>query len=148
MKRFFFPYKKEPSRVFGYIYRPVVEMRRRNAVYMSERLSDISKAEPPNPPRGFFHVYQMYTVRVKGGGKARGGLKDYLAEKGVMTKVYFSPVHLTSFYKGKFGFKGGELPITERLSNQILTLPVYASLTKDEMNYIASGVSDFMENMS
>ena len=125
----------------------LIEMRRRNAAYMSESLSDMSKIEPPNPPRGFFHVYQMYTIRVKDGEKARDGLKDYLAEKGVMTKVYFFPVHLTSFYRRKFGFKGGELPITEKLSKQALTLPMYASLTKDEMDYVANSVRDFIENL-
>ena len=125
----------------------VVEMRRRNAAYMSKRLSKLSGIEPPNPPRGFFHVYQMYTVRVRGGEKARDGLKGYLAEKGVMAKVYFSPVHLTSFYRERFGFQGGELPMTERISKHVLTLPMYASLTKDEMDYVTSSVKGFMENL-
>jgi perosamine synthetase len=125
----------------------VIEMRRRNAAYMSKRLSKLSGIEPPNPPKGFFHVYQMYTVKVRGGEKARDGLKGYLAEKGVMTKVYFSPVHLTSFYREKFGFQGGELPMTERISKQVLTLPMYASLTKDEMDYVTDSVTSFMENL-
>jgi len=123
----------------------LIEMRRRNAAYMSKKLSDVSKIEPPNPPEGVFHVYQMYTVRVKGGEKARDALRDHLAEKGVMTKVYFSPVHLTGFYRGKFGFKGGELPVTEEISNRVLSLPMYASLTKDEMNYVTDSVRDFMK---
>jgi len=125
----------------------VIEMRRRNAAYMSKSLSNLSKIEPPNPPEGFFHVYQMYTVKVRDGEKARDGLKGYLAEKGVMTKVYFSPVHLTGFYREKFGFQGGELPVTEKISKQVLTLPMYASLTKDEMDHIVSGVRGFVENL-
>jgi len=126
----------------------LVEMRRRNAAYMSRRLSELSGVEPPNPPRGFFHVYQMYTVKVRGGEKARDGLKGYLAEKGVMAKVYFSPVHLTSFYRERFGFQGGELPMTEGISKHVLTLPMYASLTKDEMDYVVESVKGFMENLS
>jgi len=125
----------------------VVEMRRRNAAYMSKSLLNLSKIEPPNPPEGFFHVYQMYTVKVRDGEKARDGLKGYLAEKGVMTKVYFSPVHLTGFYREKFGFQGGELPMTEKISKQVLTLPMYASLTKDEMDYIVTCVRGFIENL-
>ncbi len=125
----------------------VIAMRRRNAAYMSKSLSNLSKIEPPNPPEGFFHVYQMYTVRARDGEKTRDGLKGYLAEKGVMTKVYFSPVHLTGFYKEKFGFQGGELPMTEKISKQVLTLPMYASLTKDEMDHIVTGVRDFVENL-
>lgn len=63
-----------------------------------------------------------------------------------MTRAYFSPAHLTSFYRGKFGFEGGEPPVTEKLSDKALTLPMYASLTTDEMYYVASSVKDFMES--
>jgi perosamine synthetase len=89
----------------------------------------------------------MYTVKLRDGEKTRNGLKGYLAEKGVMAKVYFSPVHLTSFYKERFGFQGGELPMTEKISKQVLTLPMYASLTNDEMDYIVENVKSFMENL-
>ena len=123
----------------------LIAMRRRNAAYLSKNLSDVSTIAPPNPPEGVFHVYQMYTVRVRGGENARDDLRDHLAEKGVMTKIYFSPVHLTNFYREKFGFKGGELPVTEELSNKVLTLPMYASLTTDDMDYIVDSVRDFMK---
>jgi perosamine synthetase len=126
----------------------VVEMRRRNAAYMSARLSKLGEIEPPNPPKGFFHAYQMYTIKVRGGEKTRDGLKAYLADKGVMTKVYFSPVHLTSFYRERFGFQGGELPMTEKICKHVLTLPMYASLTKDEMDHVTESVRSFMENLS
>jgi len=60
-----------------------------------------------------------------------------------MTKVNFSPVHLTRFYREKFGYKGGELPVTEKISDQVLTLPMYPTLEKDEMDYICRHVKDF-----
>ena len=124
----------------------LITMRRKNTAYLSKRLSNVNRVELPNPPNGYFHVYQMYTIKVKNGEEARNRLKNYLAEKGVMTKVYFFPVHLKGFYRNKFGFQGGELPITEELSKQVLTLPMYASLTTDEMNLIADHVKEFMEN--
>jgi perosamine synthetase len=125
----------------------LIAMRRENAAYMSKHLSKISRVEPPNPPKAYFHVYQMYTIKVKNGKVTRDGLKNYLAKKGVMTKVYFFPVHLTWFYRKRYGFRGGELPITEELSKQALTLPLYASLTTDEMNYVVEHVKGFMENI-
>jgi len=51
-----------------------------------------------------------------------------------MSKIYFYPVHLTTFYKNS-GFKGGELPITERISKEVLSLPIYPSMTKEEIDY-------------
>jgi perosamine synthetase len=126
----------------------VIDMRRANATYLTEKLSKISRIVPPNPPKGYFHIYQMYTIRIRGGDVevVRDALKNYLAEKGVMTKVYFLPVHLTRFYRERFGFKGEELPVTERLSKQVLSLPMYPTLTTNEMDYITENVRLFMKN--
>jgi len=85
----------------------VIEMRRKNAEYMTKKLSKIDELEIPTPPSGYFHIYQMYTIKVKGGRRVRDALKDHLAKKGIISKVYFEPVHLTYFYREKFGFKGG-----------------------------------------
>jgi len=122
-----------------------IDLRRKNATYMTEKLSKISGIEPPNPPKGYFHVYQMYTIRISE-EDARNALKNYLTEKGVMTKVYFSPIHLTRFYREKFGFKGGELPVTEKLANQVLTIPMYPTLTANEMDYIIENTGLFMKD--
>ena len=120
----------------------IIEMRRKNAEMLSSKLSRISEIEVPNPAEGFFHVYQMYTIRVKDGQESRDALSAHLARKGVMTKVYFHPVHFTDFYRNKLGYNG-KFPVTERLSEQVLTLPMYPSLTESEIDYIADGVTTF-----
>lgn len=122
----------------------VIEMRRRNAEYLESELSKISRIEPQNPPKGYFHVYQMYTIRVKDGKDVRDALKGYLATKGIMSKVYFDPVHLTSFYRKHFHHKRRELPVTEKLSEEVLTLPMYPTLHKEEMGYIAKSIDEFI----
>jgi len=123
----------------------VIEMRRKNAEYMTRKLSRIDGVEIPNPPNGYFHVYQMYTIKIKGGRRVRDALKDHLAERGIMSKVYFEPVHLTYFYRKKFGFKGGELPVTERLSSEVLTLPLYPTMTIEEMEHIVESIKEFFQ---
>jgi len=87
----------------------------------------------------------MYTIRLLDGKRIRNDLRDYLTEKGIMTKIYFDPVHLTSFYRRRFGYKGGELPNTERIADEVLTLPMYPSLTTEEMDYIIECVKEFFE---
>jgi len=120
----------------------LIEMRRGNANRLSTKLSQVSEIEVPHPPEGFVHVYQMYTIRVKGGQEKRDALSAYLARKGIMTKVYFSPVHFTHFYKNGLGYNC-ELPVTERLSQQVLTLPMYPALTEDEIDYMADRIIAF-----
>jgi len=123
----------------------LIAMRRENAAYMTKKLSTINQIETPNPIKGYFHVYQMYTIKIKNGEKIRDRLKNYLEEKGIMTKVYFPPIHLTHFYRERFGFSGGELPITEKTSRQVLTLPMYPTLTQSQIDYIVDNIKSFYE---
>jgi perosamine synthetase len=121
----------------------IIEMRREKAEYMNNQLSKIEKIITPNTLGGCFHVYQMYTIRVKNGKEMRDNLLKFLAEKGIMTKIFFVPVHLTQFYR-KLGYKV-KLPITEKIAGQVLTLPLYPTLKKEEMNYITENINKFLQ---
>lgn len=124
----------------------LISRRVKNADYMSNKLRSLDLIEVPTTPEGYSHVYQMYTIRVKSGRKARDALQKYLAGKGIMSKVYFDPVHLTYYYRKNFKHRKGELPVTERISGQVLTLPMYPSLTGEEMNYITDSIAEFFES--
>jgi perosamine synthetase len=124
----------------------IIDMRRKNAEYLTRQLSEVDKVILPCPPAEYNHVYQMYTIRVKSGENTRNDLMKYLAEKGISTKVYFYPVHLTAFYKKEFGYRGGELPVTEKVSSEVLTLPMYPELSRGDMDFVAKSIRDFFEN--
>jgi len=119
----------------------IIEMRREKAALLTQKLSKVKKVLPPNPPPNYYHVYQLYTIRVE--KELRTSLINYLASKGVMTKIYFSPVHLTTFYKETLGFSGGELPLTEKISEEVLSLPIYPTMTKSEIEYITNNIYQF-----
>ena len=121
----------------------IVEMRRANALYMDRKLSRIEEVAISGTPDGHRHVYQMYTIRLRGRPDMRDELRAWLAEQGIMTKVYFPPVHLTQFYRREFGYRGGELPETEKIASEVLTLPMYPMLTINEMDYIAERIEHF-----
>jgi perosamine synthetase len=121
----------------------IIKMRRNKAEYMTEKLSKNKEITLPIPPHDYFHVYQMYAIRIN--EYIRDDLMKYLSEKGIMTKVYFPPIHLTHFYRTKFGYKGGELPITEEVSDQVLSLPMYPTLTEKEIDYITDKIDNFLE---
>ena len=122
----------------------IIEMRRKNAEYMTKELSKIDEIIIPKPLKDYFRVYQLYTIRVKKGEKMRNDLIKYLTEKGIATKVYFYPVHLTQFYRDKFGYKEDKLPITEEVAKQVLTLPIYPGLKKEEMDYIIEKIKNII----
>ncbi len=121
----------------------IINKRTKNAYYLNQKLSDINDIVIPVSPKDYYNVYQMYTIVVKKGRIVRDKLKDYLNNKGISAKVYFEPIHLTSFYKNTFGYRKGSLPVTETISEKVLTLPMYPSLTKKEMDYIIKTIRSF-----
>lgn len=121
-----------------------IEMRRKNADYLTKKLSEIDGIVPSTAPNGYYHVYQMYTIKVEEGKEKRDAVRQHLTEKGIGTKIYFEPVHLTHFYRKKFGYKGGELPATEKLSEHVLALPMYPTLTREEMDYMLDSIKEFI----
>ena len=123
----------------------IISMRRANANDMNQGLSQIDVVKTPKAPNRFLHVYQLYTIRLTNNGALRDDLMRYLLTKGIMTKVYFLPVHLTQFYRREFGYREGYLPVTERIASEVLTLPMYPTLTKEEIDYIAQSIEDFFE---
>ena len=93
----------------------MVKKRNRHAQLMNFEFEHVEGVRCPNPPAGFKHVYQLYTI-VLSDENIRNRLQQFMTERGIMTKVYFDPVHLTTFYRKNFGCKKGDLPITEALS--------------------------------
>jgi perosamine synthetase len=117
----------------------IIRMRRADAAYYIQRL----KAEVPDcvisePPEDYFHVYQLFSIRVKD----RDALMQYLENKGIMTKVYFSPVHYTYFYCSQVG-DSYNLPITEKVSEDILSLPFYPGISRDDIDYVIDSMKEF-----
>ena len=117
-------------------------MRRAHAEVMSKQLSQSPVITTPTAVGHEQNVYQMYTIRLKN-NRLREGLRNHLAEREISAKVYFDPVHRTIYYQ-KLGFQDTFLPITDRLSKEVLTLPIYPSMTSEESNYVVSNVLEYV----
>ena len=89
-------------------------------------------------------VYLFYTIRLMD-EKIRDRLSIYLKDRGISNTVYFKPIHLTHFYRQMYGFKSNMLPMTERISKECLTLPMFPGITKEELDYIAKCLYDFFD---
>mgnify|MGYP000445088572 CR=1 FL=1 len=126
----------------------MIRMRRRNAEYLNRMLRKIPGIKVPEPPSpDYYAVYQMYTIRALQGGEVRDKMMKFLQEKGITTKVYFYPVHKYSIFK-KLGYNSLSLPKTEEISSQVLTLPMYPHMTKEELDYIVNSIQDFFRDGS
>jgi perosamine synthetase len=68
-----------------------------------------------------------------------------LTTKKIFSKVYFSPIHKTQFYKEKYPNIDNELPVTNLMASQVLTLPLYPNMTNEEKNFLVNSISEFFE---
>ncbi len=84
------------------------------------------------------HTVQYYTPE----WKDRDGLCEYLGEKGIATSVHFKPLYETEYWKKG---KKCELPNTDKVWKNLLSLPVHESLTSEDLEYIISSVFEFYE---
>lgn len=121
----------------------LVSNRRKNADYIGKRLAKIKQIRAMPSLKENFSVYQLYTIRVMDG--SRNALMKFLGEKGISTKIYFDPVHKYDIFK-KLGYSGIRLPVTEKVSSQVMSLPSYPHMKKAEMDYIVSSIAEFFRS--
>jgi perosamine synthetase len=113
----------------------------KNANYLTEQLSEIKEIETPYIDSNCKHVYQMYIIKLNPKINRTEFIKK-LKEKGIGANVHFDPpVHLHPYYKERCPTK---LPITEEISQRIVTLPMFPSLTKEQMDYIVNSIKEII----
>jgi len=87
------------------------------------------------------HRYYLYTVKTG----CRDELKSYLAERGIDTRInYPYPIHLMRGY-AFLGYKAGDLPVTERLATEIISLPMYGALPMHHVEKVIDSIKSFFD---
>ena len=122
----------------------IIGMRRKNAAFLSSKIKNISEITLPPELKNSTHVFQLYSIMLPN-SRRRNQLMQFLAKKGIMTKIYFDPIHKTDFYK-KVKFKQSNLQNTEEVSSRIISLPIYPDLNQKELQYIADSILKFFNN--
>ncbi len=123
----------------------LIYMRKNNAKYISSKLQKFKQIKLPCPPSGYDHIYQMFTIRLEN-QTLRDNLHEFLTKKRIFSKVYFLPIHKTKFYQGIIQ-ENISLSLTEKISSQVLTLPLYPNMELEEKEYLTESISEFFESL-
>jgi dTDP-4-amino-4,6-dideoxygalactose transaminase len=87
------------------------------------------------------HVFHQYTVKVS--DMRRDHLRQYLMDKGIPTMVYYPvPLHLQNAYKND-DFPQGSFPVTENLSNTVISLPIHTEMTAEQLDFICTTINNY-----
>jgi len=92
------------------------------------------------------HIYHQYAIRVKRG--LRDALQNFLRDNEIGTAVYYPlPLHLQECFQ-YLGYKRGDFPVAEKISEEILSLPVYPELTHKMQDYVVDKIKEFFKKES
>ena len=117
----------------------VVQKKKEAAQYYEGLLEGMEEVSPPYVMPDCVHGYMFYTVSLAEG--LRDKVASHLNEVGIETVIAFSPpVHLQPFYVSLYGYAEGYLPITEKCSKKVLSLPMYPHILREDQDFIAESI--------
>ncbi len=118
----------------------LLQKRAQVAHWYSERLADLELVEcPVIAPTTTRMSWFVYVVRIKPPA-SRDAVMQHLAEVGVPSRPYFTPIHLQPFYVQKFGYQRGAFPVTEYLGDVSLALPFSSIMTENQVEYVCQQI--------
>ena len=111
-----------------------------NAKCLYEGLKDIDAIETPIVKDGCKHVYHQYTIKIKDG--KRDEFSDYLIENGIGNGIYYPiPLYNQVLYK-EMGYDQA-LPVTDEIVEEVLSLPIHAKLSQEDLDYMIKVIKEF-----
>lgn len=113
--------------------------RAENASLYHKYLNGLNGLRLPTVAPDNYHIYHLYVVH----SKTRSVLQDYLKEAGIGSSIHYPvPVHLQGAYR-YLGYKKGDLPVSERSAEGVLSLPMFPELTQEEIKYVCDKLKEW-----
>jgi dTDP-4-amino-4,6-dideoxygalactose transaminase len=115
------------------------EARGERAHVYNEGLKDCREIKTPVEREYNHHIYHQYTLRVE----SREALSPFLKERKVGVGTYYPlPLHLQECYRD-LGHRRGDLPNSEKISEEVVSLPIFPELTEAEQDYVIGSIREF-----
>jgi len=126
--------------------RKILKKREKVAKMYNEKLKDFSEIELPYVASNVKMSWFVYVIRLtkKYSQRDRNEIIEKMAQKGIQCGNYFQPIHLQPFYREKFGYKPGDFPICESISQRTIALPFYNDLKEKEIDYIVNSLKEII----
>ncbi|MCK4427396.1 MAG: DegT/DnrJ/EryC1/StrS family aminotransferase [candidate division Zixibacteria bacterium] len=113
--------------------------RRKHAEVYNSAFKDLDMITPKEESFNY-HIYNQYTIAVKN----RDELRKHLKEKQIGHDSYYPvPLHLQGCYEF-LGYNEGDLPVSEKKAEEVVSIPIYPELTEEEQGYVISTMKEFV----
>lgn len=119
------------------------DKRRAVADYYDQAFSDYPQLKTPVRGLNSKHVFHQYTLTLD--GVDRDGLNAFLATKNVPSMIYYPvPAHRQKMFES-FGSEATSLPVTDWLTERVISLPIHTEMEEDQLELITSSVIEFLK---
>jgi perosamine synthetase len=123
------------------------EMLRKREVLASHyiaQLSSIDGFKLPSVPSDVSHAWHLFVLQIepKAFSVGRDTFIEELKQRGIGTSVHFIPLHTHPLYNQRFGYRAGQFPNAERHFEGAISLPLYPSMTTDDVNRVVKALSE------
>ena len=113
------------------------------ANYYNTAFADCEKITTPVTASFTDHVYHQYTMKLH--HVDRDALQQHLFDKGIANAVYYPvPLHLQKAYQDP-RYSAGDFPITEKLSAEVMSLPMHTEFTEEQLKFVTDAVLEFVK---
>jgi len=101
----------------------------------------------PVHSQGELHAWHLYLVQLipEMWRINRNQLIEKLNERGIGTSVHYIPVHRHSYYSKKYGYGSGEFPVADRLSESVITLPLFPGMSELQISAVITSLNDLWQ---
>lgn len=115
-------------------------LRKQKVDIYNDFLSGLESIETPVERNNSKHVYHVYVIRVKN----RDMIRKKLKEKGISTGIHYPiPLHMQKAYN-YLNYKEGDFPITEKTSQEILSLPLWPEISYEQIERICKELKSLL----
>lgn len=116
--------------------------RRTVADYYDKFFAQFPQVKTPVRAQNSKHVFHQYTLTLE--GVDRDALNEFLAAKDIPSMIYYPvPAHKQKMFEA-FGSESTELPITDWLTERVISLPIHTEMEEEQLAHICNGVAEFL----
>jgi len=124
-----------------------IQKRRKIAKIYDKLFSIIANLKIHKAHNSVKHAYHLYPLQIDF-DKLKITKSEFfknMKESGINLQVHYNPVHLLGYYKRRYGYKRGDFPVTEHFYDRAISIPLYPSLTDEEVEKVVENIKSFID---
>jgi UDP-4-amino-4,6-dideoxy-N-acetyl-beta-L-altrosamine transaminase len=121
-----------------------IDRRREIAAMYDAAFAGMEWLRPLREMPGNHSAWHLYVLKIDYDkiGKSRSEVMEILRERKIGTQVHYIPVHQQPYYKKNFGYEAGNYPRAEKFYQQILSIPLFPAMVKEEVDYVIEAIRE------